>query len=154
MPRQAVKEKAKFRVEPLPAQPVEAPAEDANANREAARARWAAEKKWYEQELAPFNELDIEAALRLLERKRKVTEDAGHIVERRLNEAKGRVQCVTCKKDLSKLLEGGKPAYVWKGDYRDQKTGVIFSRYACSALCHNAYMKKTQGAMGTTAESA
>lgn len=131
--------------------------------RDAALSRWDSVKQEKENWLKPFRELEVSRALSYLEDLRKITEEAGKIINSRMSESKSRQVCVnvlfklrvaTCRKDVSdRQGHGGMlvPGYVWRGVYRDENNpDIMHEYYACSAECQNAFMRKGGGGMGGT----
>lgn len=117
----------------------------------AALSRWESVKQERAIWLKPFEELPLERALAYLEDLRKITEDAGRIINQRIGEDKGRMKCCNCKKDLSGTNPSGRPMYMGKFDMRSKNNPeIIVSVYVCSMACQNAFARKHGGAFGGT----
>jgi ribosomal protein L34E len=118
---------------------------------EAILSRWESVRKEELAWMRPFSDLPLERALAYLEDLRKICEKAGHVINQRIGEDKGRMKCASCKKDLEGLTAAGRPKYLAKFDFRNKKNPEIFeSIYLCSMLCQNNWARKHGGAMGGT----
>jgi hypothetical protein len=117
----------------------------------AALSRWESVKRERFLWLKPFRELSIEKAMAYLEELRRITEEAGHILQERIAGDKSKIICGTCKENLEGTLPTGKPKYIAKIDHRDKKNPeIIRSLYFCSQLCYNTFARKHGGAFGGT----
>jgi hypothetical protein len=118
---------------------------------DAAISRWDSVRAEKENWLSPFRELTIERAMAYLEDLRKICEDAGHILNDRINNPKSPMKCAgpRCGKDLSGTNPSGRPKWIAKKDFRDEKhPEIIRSLYFCSELCNNGWARARQGAGG------
>jgi hypothetical protein len=101
--------------------------------------------------IRPFAELSIDRAMAYLEDLRKICEDAGHILNERINRVGSPVKCAgpRCGKDLSGTNPNGRPKWMAKKDYRDQKhTEIMHSLYFCSDTCSNSWARAQGGSHG------
>jgi hypothetical protein len=118
---------------------------------DAVMARWESVRQERANWIRPFAELSIERAMAYLEDLRKICEDAGHILNERINRTGSPVKCAgpRCGKDLSGTNPNGRPKWMAKKDYRDAKhTEIMHSLYFCSDSCANGFNRAHQGAQG------
>lgn len=124
-----------------------------NRFRQSVMVRWESVKQEREEWLVPFHKLSIERAMTYLEDLRDVCELAGGIMNERISKDPANMRCAgpRCGKDLSGLRPNGLPKWIAKKDLRDKNhPEIIRSLYFCSELCNNEWVRKTQGAGGTT----
>jgi hypothetical protein len=111
--------------------------------REAVRHRWDSVKKEQEEWLRPFRELEVEVALRYLEDMRRICEQAGTILNARIND-NSNIKCSgpKCGKDLTGTRPNGMPKWIAKMDFKDKVNPEIFHcLYFCTELCRNEFTR-------------
>ena len=118
--------------------------------RRAVLARWDSVREEREIWIHPFEDLALDRALRYLEDLRAICEAGGKIIDDRINSDK-RIKCAgpKCGKSLEGLKPNGMPKWVSKEDYKDSKTGGWRSRFFCSELCKNSWVRFQQGGGGS-----
>ncbi len=122
--------------------------------RAAVNKRWESVKENRAEWLVPFRELPTSEALAYLEDLRKVCEEAGEIINARINSSSLRKKCAFCGKSCDdKTLANGQvmPTYISVKDFRD-KFGIWTKLFFCSASCDNGWVRKQGGHAGGTGQ--
>jgi hypothetical protein len=123
--------------------------------KEAALARWESVKEEKKHWLKPFHELPIERAMAYLEDLRKICEDAGHIMNERINHSDSPIKCSGphCGVDLTGVRPNGRPKWMGQKVLPDKNNPEIkHILYFCSDTCDNAFSRASQGSLGTTGQ--
>src|SRR5438445_2685174 len=124
--------------------------------RKAAMTRWESVKEERKKWILPFKTLPIHTAMTYLEDLRKICEEAGHIMNERLNDTRHPIRCAGphCGKDLTGVQPSGKPKWVAKKDFKDKNHPEIFhSLYFCCELHVNEWTRAQGGGAGGTGPS-
>ena len=120
--------------------------------RKAVLTRWESVKEEINDWLKPFYELPTDQAMAYLEDLRKICESAGRIMNERINKVNSPIKCAgpRCGRDLTGTNPNGKPKWISKKDFRDEKhPEIIHSLYYCSEICVNGWTHAHLGAAGT-----
>ena len=132
--------------------PSRGPSKADEARRANIRARWESVREERERWLVPFRELKLERALDFLNDLQRIWEEGSAIINERINADK-MVKCAgpRCGKDLSGTLPNGRPKWVGVKTIRNPRHPDIMQNiYFCSEVCQNMWIKKTDGAGGST----
>ena len=118
--------------------------------------RWESVKANREEWLKPFRELPVPDALAYLEDLRRICQDAGAIINERINDSSLHKECAFCKKSCDdRQLANGQtmPSYASVKSFKRKNNPEIWDTfYFCSAACDNGWVRKHGGQYGGTGQ--